>query len=213
MAGRRVGRRAGRPAGPVGRPDPERTPFTVFLDRDGVFNVHPRLQVRRYEELVWLPGAAEAHARLKAEGFRTCLVTNQPGTGVGLSTPGMMRRLHARIQDHLAAAGAPLDRIEMAFAPPGLGHRRRKPKPGMLEDAAAAFEAGPDGFDPHRAVMIGDKPRDAAAAAAFGIPAILLATTLDAATLEARCRKDGTPFLAIAEDLESAVELVLGLAT
>lgn len=186
-------------------------PFTVFLDRDGVFNRHPRLQVRRFERLEWLPGAAEAHARLKEAGLRTCLVTNQPGTGVGLSTPRMMRRLHERFQQHLAAAGAPLDRIEMALAPPGLGHRRRKPRAGMLEDAADAFRQE-EGFDARRAVMVGDKPRDAAAAHAFGIPAILLATTLDAATLERRCRKEGTPFLAIAEDLPTAVDLVLELA-
>src|ERR1041385_9483685 len=70
--------------------------FTVFLDRDGVFNANPALGIRFYRNLHWLPGAREAFARLNRPGIQTALATNQPWVGLGTATPGMIRRLHAR---------------------------------------------------------------------------------------------------------------------
>lgn len=189
-----------------------RTPFTVFLDRDGVFNVNPRVGVRFYRNLRWLPGAREAFARLNRPGIQTSLATNQPWVGLGTATPGMIRRLHARFRAELEAHGGRLDHVEAAYANPLLFNRRTKPKPGMLEDGAAALAARGTPVDKARAVMVGDKLKDAKAAAAFGIPAILLATTYSAADLEAGARRDGVPYAAIAPDLAAAVDLILAWA-
>lgn len=183
-----------------------RPPWTVFLDRDGVFNKHPRMQVRRYEDLEWLPGAREAFARLNRPDVQTCLVTNQPGTGIGLSTPAMVRRLHERFRAELAQRGGRLDHIEMAFAPFPVPSRRRKPAPGMLKAGARAL----GGVDPQRAVMVGDKLKDAQAAAAFGVPAILVGTTYTMVDLERAAARKGVPYAAIVPDLEAAVDLILG---
>ena len=186
--------------------------FTVFLDRDGVFNVNPRLGIRFYRRFPWLPGAKEAFARLNRPGIQTSLATNQPWVGLLTATPGMMRRLHQRFKAELEAHGGRLDHIEMAFAPPFIGHRRNKPRPGMLEDGAAAFASEGRFVDKTRAVMVGDKLKDAQAAAGFGIPCILLATTYDAARLEAEARAKGVPYAAIAPDLAGAVDLILAWA-
>lgn len=186
--------------------------FTVFLDRDGVFNVNPDLGIRFYRNLKWLPGAREAFARLNQPGIQTSLATNQPWVGLLTATPGMMRRLHQRFKAELEAHGGRLDHIEMAFAPPFIGHRRNKPRPGMLEDGAAAFASEGRFVDKTRAVMVGDKVKDAQAAAGFGIPAILVATTYDAATLEAKARSKGVPYAAIVPDLDAAVDLILAWA-
>ena len=183
--------------------------FTVFLDRDGVFNVNPNVGLRFYRNLRWLPGAREAFARLNKPGIQTSLATNQPWVGLGTATPGMIRRLHARFQAELERHGGRLDHIEAAFGNPLFGFRRTKPNPGMLEDGAAAFASEGRFVDKARAVMVGDKVKDAQAAAGFGIPAILLATTYDAATLEEKARHKGVPFAAIVPDLESAVDLIL----
>lgn len=187
-------------------------PFTVFLDRDGVFNRNPPLGVRFYRNLRWLPGAREAFARLNQPHIQTSLATNQPWVGLLSATPGMMRRLHARFKAELEAHGGRLDHIEMAFAPPFIGHRRHKPGPGMLEDGAAAFASEGRFVDKSRAVMVGDKLKDAQAAAAFGIPCILLATTSPAEELEAQARAKGVPYAAIAPDLAGAVDLILAWA-
>ena len=186
--------------------------FTVFLDRDGVFNVNPDLGIRFYRNLRWLPGAREAFARLNRPGIQTSLATNQPWVGLLTATPGMMRRLHARFKAELEAHGGRLDNLEMAFAPPFIGHRRNKPRPGMLEDGAADLAAAGHPVDKARAVMVGDKVKDAQAAAGFGIQAILLATTYDAAALEAKARALEVPYAAIVPDLAAAVDLILSWA-
>lgn len=186
--------------------------FTVFLDRDGVFNVNPSIGIRFYRNLHWLPGAKEAFARLNHGNIRTSLATNQPWVGLLTATPGMMRRLHARFKQELESNGGRLDNIEMAFAPPFIGHRRNKPRPGLLEDGAAALAAAGHPVDKKRAVMVGDKIKDAQAAARYGIPAILLATTYDAATLEEKARASGVPYAAIVPDLDAAVDLILSWA-
>ncbi|MFA5942953.1 MAG: HAD hydrolase-like protein [Candidatus Thermoplasmatota archaeon] len=183
--------------------------FTVFLDRDGVFNVNPLLGLRFYRNLRWLPGAREAFARLNQPGIQTSLATNQPWVGLLTATPGMIHRLHRQFKAELEAHGGRLDHIEAAFAHPLLSHRRTKPNSGMLEDGAAAFASEGRFVNKARAVMIGDKLKDAQAAAGFGIPAILLATTYSAANLEAHARRKGVPYVAIVPDLDAAVDLIL----
>lgn len=186
--------------------------FTVFLDRDGVFNVNPRIGIRLYRNLEWLPGAREAFARLNRPGIQTSLATNQPWVGLGTATPGMIRRVHAQFKAELERHGGRLDRVEAAYANPLLRRRRTKPKPGMLEDGAKALAARGSPVDKSRAVMVGDKIKDAQAAAGFGIPCILLATTYSAASLERRARTLEVPYAAIVPDLEAAVDLILSWA-
>lgn len=182
--------------------------FTVFLDRDGVFNVHPPVAVRRWHDFEWLPGVPEAFAKLNRDDVRTCLCTNQPTVGLLLSTARMIKGVNRRMADELAKAGGRLDHIEAAFAPPYLPHRRRKPRPGMLEDGAKALEATGWTVDKEHAVMIGDNIKDAQAGNAFGVPAILLATTHDRATLEAGVEAHGLDAVVV-DGLPAAVELVL----
>ncbi len=182
--------------------------FTVFLDRDGVFNVHPPVAVRKWSQFEWLPGVPEAFARLNRPDVRTCLCTNQPTVGLLLSTPMMIWRVNETMAENLAHAGGRLDNIEAAFAPSYIKHRRRKPRPGMLEDGAQAL--GADGWtvDKSRAVMIGDNLKDAAAGNAFGIPGILLATTHDRASLEAGIARDGLDAIVV-DGLPEAIDIVL----
>ena len=205
---RRIGKAAGRKA-EFGESSGK---FTVFLDRDGVFNANPALGIRFYRNLHWLPGAREAFARLNRPGIQTALATNQPWVGLGTATPGMIRRLHARFLAELERHGGRLDHIEAAYGNPLLRPRRTKPKPGMLEDGASALAARGSPVDKARAVMVGDKIKDAQAAAGFGIPAILLATTYSAEDLETRARVLGVPYAAIVPDLEAAVDLILSWA-
>lgn len=187
-------------------------PFTVFLDRDGVFNENPGLGVRFYRNLRWLPGAREAFARLNQPHVQTSLATNQPWVGLLTATPGMIHRLHAAFRAELAAHGGRLDHVEAAFSPAWFPHRRLKPRGGMLEDGALALLRMGRAFDKSRAVMVGDKVKDAQAAAWFGVPAILVATTYDAATLEAKARRAGVDYAAIVPDLDAAVDLILAWA-
>jgi D-glycero-D-manno-heptose 1,7-bisphosphate phosphatase len=197
--------------------------FTVFLDRDGVFNVHSERGILHPTRLVWLPGARAAFARLNRPDVQTALCTNQPRVGALTATPGMVKRTNGHLRAGLAAAGGRLDHIEAAYAPPWWPHRRRKPRPGMLEDAAewfavqaAAGDAGTrdahgrpfTAVDKARAVMVGDKPKDAQAGNAFGVPAILVATTYPRERLERAVAAHGLDAVVVA-DLAAAVDIVL----
>ncbi len=179
--------------------------FTVFLDRDGVFC---RLRIpgtTRWNDFEWLPGVKEAFAKLNRPDVQTCLCTNQPMVGLLLATPGQVRHVNGRMKEELEAAGGRMDNMEAAFAPTWLPHRRRKPRPGMLEDGAAKL---PHAVDKTRAVMIGDTLKDAQAAAAFGIPAILLATTYTEEQLRAKMADKGVEATVLA-DLPAAVDWIL----
>jgi D-glycero-D-manno-heptose 1,7-bisphosphate phosphatase len=187
---------------------PMRPGFTVFLDRDGVFNVHPKLAVRQWKDFVWLPGVQAAFAKLNRPDVRTCLATNQPTVGLLLSTRGMIERVNANMAEELADAGGRLDRIEAAFAPTYVKHRRRKPRPGMLEDGALALAANGWPVDTSRAVMIGDNLKDAAAGNTFGVPGILLATTHDREYLQAGIERHGLDAVVV-DGLPAAIEIVL----
>lgn len=189
-------------------PPPPATGFTVFLDRDGVFNAAPRILVWRWSGFKWLPGAPKAFARLNQPDIRTCLCTNQPFVGLGVLWPSRLARLHGKMMHELAVAGGRLHHIEVSKVPWGIPSRRRKPRPGMLEDGARHFAQSDWNVGTEAAVMIGDLPKDAQAAAAFGIPAILLATTHDRAYLEAKVAKLGLTETVIADDLTGAVALV-----
>lgn len=169
---------------------------TVFLDRDGTINV--KAPSGRYitspQELCLIPGAAAAISRLNAAEVRVILVTNQrwlSGPDRDLDSYG---RVHARLEELLAAEGAHLD---AAFCCPH-AHGScgcRKPAPGMLYRAAEEY-----GLALRLAVMVGDSDSDVAAGQAAGTQTILV---------NARCpvSLDSTAF--VLKDLAEAVDLIL----
>jgi D-glycero-D-manno-heptose 1,7-bisphosphate phosphatase len=182
---------------------------TVFLDRDGTINVkQPEGQyVTSPAELVLLPGAAKAVARLNAAGMRTILVTNQSWLS---RTPGAATRyaaVHARLTELLAAEGA---RIDAAYHCPhaaAAGCDCRKPKPGLLLQAAREHQ-----IDLAKSVMIGDRQSDLRAGQAAGTGTVLLLAGPERYPTAVRAGVEGS--LAhtadgVAEDLAAAVGLIL----
>jgi D-glycero-D-manno-heptose 1,7-bisphosphate phosphatase len=179
--------------------------FTVFLDRDGVFNKLKLPGIRHVRDFEWLPGAQTEFAKLNRPDVQTTLCTNQPTVGLLMSTPGMIHKVNNHLVAGLRAAGGRLDNVEAAFSPTWFPHRRRKPRPGMLADAAGKF----GNVDKSRAVMIGDTIKDLQAATAFGIPCLLLATTYTEAELVTKSQAAGVRAEAILPGLPAAVEWIL----
>src|SRR5581483_7788778 len=114
--------------------------------------------VRRWSQFHWLPGAVDAIARLNRPDIQVVLVTNQPMVGFGplLLSRRRLDAVHARMLEDVRAAGGRIDRIEVATGIPFVPTRRRKPRPGMLEDAAAALAAAGSPVAKARAAMVGD---------------------------------------------------------
>jgi D-glycero-D-manno-heptose 1,7-bisphosphate phosphatase len=132
----------------------EATRGAVFLDRDGTV-IADRHYLRREEEVVLLPGAAAAVARLNRAGVPVLLVTNQSGIGRGLLTEEHFRAVQRRLVELLRREGAHLDGVYHCPHAPDEGCACRKPAPGLFQRAAREH-----GVDPRRSAFVGDRLRD-----------------------------------------------------
>jgi len=143
----------------------------AFLDRDGVLIVDSGYP-HRPDQLILIPGAAEAVKRLNEAGYVTVIVTNQSGVARGMFDEETMHGFNALLVERLAKDGA---RIDAVYACPFHSdavddryrhpdHPDRKPNPGMLLKAIAEHD-----LDPTRSLMIGDQPSDMEAARRAGV--------------------------------------------
>jgi D-glycero-D-manno-heptose 1,7-bisphosphate phosphatase len=146
----------------------------VFLDRDGTINVE-KDHLHRCELWEWIPGAVEAIKALNSGGWLVIVVSNQAGVARGLYSEAAIARLHARVDEQLAAAGARIDRYYFCPHHPEFGERIqcecRKPRPGMLLQGQHDWN-----IDMRSSFLIGDKLSDMEAACAVGVTPILVAT-------------------------------------
>ncbi len=141
----------------------------VFLDRDGVIN---RAVIRgsrpyppdRLEDLELLPGVVEAAMALRAAGFALVVATNQPDVATGRQCREVVEAMHDRIR-----ALVPLDAIKVCYHTDADGCNCRKPRPGMLLEAAAEWSV-----DLAESFMVGDRWRDISAGCAAGCRTILV---------------------------------------
>lgn len=175
----------------------------VLIDRDGVLNEDRTGSVKSPDELKMIPRAAEAVARLNDAGIKVAVVTNQSVVGRGIIDVAMLERIHAKLHDELARAGARLDALFVAPDRPDAATERRKPRPGMLREALARFRA-PAWDTP----MIGDSLTDLKAATAAGCRRVLVRTGKGALTQAAGLPPDVLP-VAVHEDLWAAVDALL----
>jgi D-glycero-D-manno-heptose 1,7-bisphosphate phosphatase len=140
----------------------------VLLDRDGVLNVDRPGSVTSLAELELEPGAAAGTALLAASGYRLLVVTNQACVGRGQLDRATLDEIDAELDRRLGHV------ISEFFVCPHSAEDAcacRKPRPGLLESARAAW-----GFDPAVTWLVGDDGRDVEAARAFGCRPALLRT-------------------------------------
>jgi D-glycero-D-manno-heptose 1,7-bisphosphate phosphatase len=177
----------------------------VFLDRDGVI-VEQEEYLNRAEDLVLIPGAGEAIARLKAASIPVIVVTNQAGVAKGHLTLLDLKEIHARLRHELSACGARLDAIYYCPHHPEatvLEFLRdcpcRKPGVGMFEKARDEHD-----IDLEASYLVGDATGDILAGARARCRTILVATGFGGSD----GRYEVEPDLRVA-DLSEAVERIL----
>jgi histidinol-phosphate phosphatase family protein len=168
-------------------------PELVLLDRDGTL-VHDVPYNGDPARVRPVGGAREALDRLRAEGVRLAVVSNQSGVARGLLTRADVDAVNARVVELLG----PFESVHVCVHGPSDGCDCRKPAPGLLRRACA--EAG---VDPTRTVMIGDIGADVEAALAAGVSPILVPTEVTRPEEVAAARRT-------APSLPAAVSLVLG---
>lgn len=137
----------------------------IFLDRDGVINVSPGAgrYITSPDQIELIPGVANAIAAFRATGNLVIVVTNQRCIDLGLVSLDLLQQIHDRLRSLLRASGADLD--DVLVCPHGDEDecQCRKPRPGMLLEAAARHR-----IDLAQSVMIGDSARDLRAGQAAG---------------------------------------------
>ena len=135
----------------------------VFLDRDGVINESIVRDGRPYaptriEDFVIFPGVPEAVSRLREAGYAVIVATNQPDVGAGRQSRQVVEEMHEHLQRQLT-----VDAVKVCYHVDQDRCACRKPKPGMLIEAAKEHS-----IDLARSWMIGDRWRDVAAGRAAG---------------------------------------------
>ena len=148
----------------------------VFLDRDNTI-IDNDGYLGDPSKVKLLTGAATALSAIRARGYRMIVVSNQSGVARGMFDENAVEAVNQEMCKQLREqAGAHIDASyycpyhpEAPIAEYRVDHEWRKPKPGMLKQAAADF-----GLDLSQCWTIGDQPRDIAAGAAAGTRTILL---------------------------------------
>ncbi|MBK8900864.1 MAG: HAD-IIIA family hydrolase [Anaerolineaceae bacterium] len=144
----------------------------IFLDRDGVFMENRANYVRCWEDVAFFPEALAALARIRAVPYKIIVVTNQSAVGRGIMSLATAVALNQQILDEVRRANGRIDAAYLCPAPPGTNDPCRKPRPGMLLQAAEEHN-----LDLSQSYMIGDALTDVMAGQAAGVKqAILLLT-------------------------------------
>lgn len=137
----------------------------IFLDRDGTINKYIGY-LTEPEEFELLPGVAEAIRKINNSGYLAIVATNQPGIAQGRLTVQTLHVIHNKMETLLGQEGAFINKLYYCPHHPDKGFEGeipelkiscscRKPKPGMLLQAAKDFN-----IDLAASWMIGDDQRD-----------------------------------------------------
>jgi len=186
----------------------------VFLDRDNTI-IHNDGDLGDADQVKMIQGAASAIASLKGLNYHIVVVTNQGGVARGQYGEQDVDAVHQRINELVKrTTGVRIDRFYYCpFHPEGTvkkyakEHEWRKPRPGMLLQAAKDMR-----LDMSRCWMIGDQPRDIEAGRAAGVRTMLLTNaTSDVPPLAGDAARDiaeqaGADF--VARNLTEAVRII-----
>ena len=170
-----------------------------FLDRDGTVCKEVNY-LSRPEDLYIFPFAVEAIKLLNEKGFFVILITNQSGIGRGYFGEKDLNEIHQKLEKELVENKAKLDAI---YYCPHVSEDFcdcRKPKSGMIEQAATDFE-----IDLENSWMIGDKIADVKAGINAKVKTCLVLTGYGKKEVE---NLETQPDL-IAENLLDAVEKIV----
>jgi len=153
----------------------------IFLDRDGVLNLDTDL-ISRHEDLILFDFVPEAVKRINESEYLSVVVTNQSVVARNMCTIEDLKVIHNKMEALLGLEGAYLNGIYFCPHHPQGGFPEenplykvdcecRKPKPGMLLQAAKEFN-----IDLEKSWLIGDSERDIKAGEAAGCTTIAVRT-------------------------------------
>ena len=144
----------------------------IFLDRDGVLIENRPSYILRWEDVHLFPQALTALARATCSPWKIVLVTNQSAIGRGLISLEMAWEINRRLVSVIEQAGGRIDGVYMCPHAPQDSCACRKPKPGLLLQAAQELS-----LDLSQSLVIGDTLSDLQAGQAAGVHQTVLVRT------------------------------------
>jgi len=144
----------------------------IFLDRDGVIIENRPSYVRSWREVFIYPHSIDALVKIVSSPFKIVIVTNQSAVGRGIIPLEVAWDINQRLVKVIETAGGRVDGVYMCPHAPDEDCDCRKPKPGLLFQAAKALS-----IDLKRSIMIGDAISDILAGQAAGIRQTALVLT------------------------------------
>ena len=169
----------------------------VFIDRDDTI-MEDCVYCSDPKKVKIFPGVPEALRRLKSNGFKLIIITNQSGIGRGLITVEQYRAVEAELLRQLGHGL--MDATYFCPDVPDQHSSHRKPAPGMIVDATREHQ-----IDLSRSFLIGDKEIDVECAHNAGVRAIRVRTGV-----QRDMTQSGADW--IADNLPAAVEIILRTA-
>jgi len=155
----------------------------IFLDRDGVINeivYHKEMGIldspSNPDEFKLLPDVGKAINKFHELGFKTIVISNQPGLAKDKFTMDIFKKIQKKMEQELAKTGSYLDgQYYCLHHPEGTNKEYtkacecRKPKPGLILKAAEKHD-----IDLANSWMIGDGVTDIKAGQNAGCKTILI---------------------------------------
>ncbi|WP_409250910.1 D-glycero-alpha-D-manno-heptose-1,7-bisphosphate 7-phosphatase [Bacillus sp. SCS-153A] len=145
----------------------------VFLDRDGVINevLSKRVKfVNKPSDIHYLERVPEAVKMLNDRGYKTFIVTNQGGVGLGYLSQEGLEEIHAKMKQDIEKGGGFIEEFSSCIHKPYEGCACRKPEAGMILSLANKHY-----IDLSKSYMIGDREPDIEAGKKAGCSTILIA--------------------------------------
>ncbi len=155
----------------------------IFFDRDGVINIEKNY-VYQIKDFEFTDGIFELIYKAKQNNYLIFIITNQAGIGRGFYTEDQFNILNDWMLEKFKSKKAKIDKVYFCPHHPKYGKgkylkdsHRRKPNPGMIEDACNEFP-----IDITNSIMVGDKISDIEAGISAGIRTNLLYSKKDLET-------------------------------
>ena len=150
------------------------------------------------------PFAAQAILQLNRAKLPVIVITNQSGVARGYFPESLVGAVHELMTRQLANGGAHVDALYYCPHKGDDACACRKPKPGMLEQAASEH-----GLDLRRSFVVGDRYGDVELAHRVGARAILVRTGYGEGEIQWHSANWPAPPAFVADDLAAAAEWIV----
>ncbi len=144
----------------------------IFLDRDGVIVENRANYIRSWADVEIFDQAISALARAASSPYKVVIVTNQSAVGRGIISLQTAQDINHELLEVIQQAGGRVDGIFICPHTPDDQCNCRKPKPGLILEAAQALS-----LDLNRSILIGDALSDIQAGQNAGVGQTALVRT------------------------------------